>query len=369
MSTQYVDSFADDIGPIKILHLYEPKSQLRAIVVVDNLAMGPAAIGGCRMAPDVSTREVFRLARAMTLKNAVNGLPYGGGKSAIVGDPRSELKETWVREFARAIRDLKEYIPGPDLGTDEQCMAWVHEETGRAVGLPYSKGGLPLDELGATGFGVAVAADAASEWMQLPRENARVVIQGFGNVGKAAAKCLLERGAKVIAVNDSEAGLHNADGLDIAELIRWVQARNLEGATHLGQPMERDRVLEIESDIFVPAARPDVFTEANQHLLKTRLVLEGANIPITHEAARVLHDRGILLIPDIIANSGGVICAAAEFEGKTKDQAFDAIRKNVYRNTTALLKRVRERKQYPHDAAIKMAREVLSKKMGLFANT
>ncbi|MGP0629909.1 Glu/Leu/Phe/Val family dehydrogenase [Nitrospina sp. 32_T5] len=369
MSTQYVDNFADDIGPIKILHIYEPKSQLRAIVVVDNLAMGPTAIGGCRMAPDVSTREVFRLARAMTLKNAVNGLPYGGGKSAIVGDPRSDLKETWVRDYARAIRDLKEYIPGPDMGTDEQCMAWVHEESGRAVGLPYTKGGLPLDELGATGFGVAVAADAASEWMQLPLENARVVIQGFGNVGRAAAKSLLERGSKVIAVNDSDGGLHNEDGLDIPELIRWVQSRNLDRATHLGQPMERDQVLEVESDIFVPAARPDVFTEANQHLLKTRLVLEGANIPITHEAARVLHDRGIMVIPDIIANSGGVICAAAEYEGKTEDQAFEAIRKSVYRNTTALLKRVRERKQYPHDAALKMAREVLSKKMGLFAST
>ncbi|CAI2717276.1 Glu/Leu/Phe/Val family dehydrogenase [Nitrospina watsonii] len=368
MSAQYVDSFADDLGPVKILHIYEPKTQLRAIVVVDNLAMGPA-IGGCRMATDVSTREVFRLARAMTLKNALNDLPYGGGKSAIIGDAGSDQKEAWVREFARSIRHLEEYIPGPDMGTDEQSMAWVQEEIGRAVGLPTALGGLPLDELGATGFGVAVAADAASEWMQMPLPDARVVIQGFGNVGRAAARFMLERGARIVAVSDSEATLHDASGLDIPALMQHVGRGEKLAAAKQGQVLQRDAALGIDCDIFIPAARPDVFTEANQHLLKATLVLEGANIPITHEAARVLHERGIVVIPDIIANSGGVICAAAEFGGRTREEAFDAIRKTVYRNTTRLLKRVRERKQFPHDAAMKMAREPLLKKMGLYANT
>lgn len=368
MSTQYMDLFADDLGPVKILHIYEPKTQLRAIVVVDNLTMGPA-IGGCRMAPDVSTREVFRLARAMTLKNAVNHLRYGGGKSAIIADSRTEQKETWVREFARAIRDLKEYIPGPDMGTDEQNMAWVYEEIGRAVGRPRRMGGLPLDELGATGFGVAIAGDAASEWMGLPLKGARVVIQGFGNVGRAAARFLLERGAKVIAVNDLEGALYDPAGLDIPALAEFVKAGRKVAESKLGDVLKRDALLEIESDIFIPAARPDVFTESNQHLLKTKLVIEGANIPITLEAARLMHDRGIVVVPDIIANSGGVICAAAEYEGRTEKEAFHNIRTTIHRNTKELLKRVKERGMYPHDAAMKMAREPIEKKMGLYANT
>jgi glutamate dehydrogenase/leucine dehydrogenase len=216
MFTKYIDNFADEFGPEQIIHIYDPKTQLRAIVAIDNLALGPA-IGGTRMAPDVSTREVFRLARAMTLKNAVNGLKHGGAKSGIVADPRSPDKETLVRTFARAIRDLKGYVPGPDMGTDEQSMAWVHEEIGRAVGLPRMLGGLPLDELGMTGYGVAVAADVASDAIGLPLKGARAVIQGFGNVGKAAAKFLLERGVKVIAVNDSKGALHDSAGIDI-----WV---------------------------------------------------------------------------------------------------------------------------------------------------
>jgi glutamate dehydrogenase/leucine dehydrogenase len=368
MSTQYMDLFADDLGPVKIIHIYEPKTRLRAIVVVDNLAMGPS-IGGCRMAPDVSTREVFRLARAMTLKNAVNHIRYGGGKSAILADHNSEQKETLVREFARAIRDLKDYIPGPDMGTDEQSMAWIHGEIGRAVGLPRMMGGLPLDELGATGFGVSVAGDAASKWLGMPLKGARVVIQGFGNVGRAAAKFLLERDAKVIAVSDSKGALYDTAGLDIPALMEWVKTGQKVAESKLGEALNREALLKIESDIFIPAARPDVFTEANQKLLKTKLVLEGANIPITHEAARQMHDRGIVVIPDIIANSGGVICAAAEYEGLTEKDAFKSIHDTIHQNTKELLKRVKEGKLYPHDVAMKMAREPIEKKMGLYANT
>jgi len=362
MYTQYIDNFADELGPEQIIHIYDPKTQLRAIVAIDNLALGPA-IGGTRMMPDVTTREVFRLARAMTLKNAVNGLKHGGAKSGIVADPRSPDKETLVRTFARAIRDIKGYIPGPDMGTDEQSMAWVHEETGRAVGLPRMLGGLPLDELGMTGYGVAVAADVASDVIGLPLKGARVAIQGFGNVGKAAAKFLLERGVKVIAVNDSKGTLHDSVGIDIPSLLKFVAGGGKVADSRLGQPMERDALLTVESDIFIPAARPDVFTELNQHLLNTQLVLEGANIPITREAAEKLHARGVWIIPDIIANSGGVICAAMEYQGRTANDAFAAIRETIGRNTREVLRRVRENKTVPHKAALDMAREPIDEAM------
>ena len=148
--------YCDDLGPAKVVHIYDPCCELRAIVVIDNVACGPS-IGGVRMVPDVSTEEIFRLARAMTLKNAAAGLPHGGGKSGILADPKTCDKQRLVRAFARAIRDLTQYIPGPDMGTDETCMAWTYDEIGRAVGLPRVLGGIPLDEIGATGYGLAAA--------------------------------------------------------------------------------------------------------------------------------------------------------------------------------------------------------------------
>jgi glutamate dehydrogenase (NAD(P)+) len=155
--------FADEFGPARIIHIYRPGLALKAIVVVDNTACG-VAVGGVRMAPDVSVDECFRLARVMTWKNAAAGLPHGGGKSVIFGDPRTPLaeKEQLIRAFADAIRDIADYIPGPDMGTDERCMAWIKDETGRAVGLPSVVGGIPLDEIGATGFGLAACVDVAS---------------------------------------------------------------------------------------------------------------------------------------------------------------------------------------------------------------
>ncbi|NIP99145.1 MAG: Glu/Leu/Phe/Val dehydrogenase [Nitrospinaceae bacterium] len=361
-----MDNFADEIGPEKVIHIYEPKSKLRAIVVIDNLSLGPA-IGGCRMAPDVSTREVFRLARAMTLKNALARLPHGGAKSALLADPARPDKERLIRMFARSIRNLTEYIPGPDMGTDETSMAYMHDEIQRAVGLPKALGGLPLDELGMTGYGVAIAADVASERLGIPLTGARVVIQGFGNVGRAAAKFLIERKAAVIAASDSQGAVVNREGLDVPALIEAKFSGKSVSDSGLGEVISQDELLALESDIFIPAARPDVFNEANQHRLRTRLVLEGANIPITHEAARLLHERGIVVIPDVIANSGGVICAASEYQGMTEAATFDRVKQTVQENTRELLSRVKEEKRPPHDMALLMARERISQAMNLRA--
>lgn len=362
MSSHYIDSFADELGPEKIVHIYEPKSKLRAIVVIDNLSLGPA-IGGVRMAPDVSTREVFRLARAMTLKNAINGLPHGGGKSAILADPKSKDKESMLRSFAQSIKHLTDYIPGPDMGTDEQCMAFVYDEIERAVGLPKVIGGLPLDELGMTGFGVAVAADVASEKISLPLKNARVIVQGFGNVGRAAARCLLQRGARVIAVSDIDGAIFNTGGIDIPVLIQMSVSGRSVAESGLGIPVARDDILDMEAEIFVPAARPDVITEINQHVLKTRLVIEGANIPITHEAAKILRDRGVMIVPDIIANGGGAICAATEYQGLSETYAFDRVKNTIAKNTEELFARIAEEKCPPHEIATWMAKERIAQAM------
>ena len=187
--------FCDDLGPVKVVHLYDPACGLEGMLVIDNVACGPA-IGGVRMAADVSTEEVFRLARAMTLKNAAAGLPHGGGKAGIVADPKTADKPRLIRAFANAIRDLIDYIPGPDMGTDESCMAWIKDEIGRAVGLPRVLGGIPLDEIGATGYGLAECAEVAAPFCDLKIEGARVAIEGLGNVGRHAAQFLQQRGAR-----------------------------------------------------------------------------------------------------------------------------------------------------------------------------
>ena len=172
--------FVDDLGPAKIIHVSQPSLGLRATLVVDNVARGPS-IGGLRMAPDVSTEECFRLARAMTLKNSAADLAHGGGKSVLYGDPAMprEEKEPLIRAFAAALRDEGDYIFGPDMGTDEECMAWVKDEIGRAVGLPREVGGIPLDEIGATGFGLRHAIEAALPHCNFGLAGARVVVQGL----------------------------------------------------------------------------------------------------------------------------------------------------------------------------------------------
>lgn len=212
--------FADALGPEKVIEITDQNSGLRALLVVDNTAAGPS-IGGCRMAPDVTAEECSRLARAMTFKNAAAGLPHGGGKSVIVGDPGMPTadKERLIRALARAIGEIDSYIPGPDMGTDEAAMAWMRDEIGRAVGLPRELGGIPLDEIGATGFGLAAAARAAEEVLGLPLSGARIAVQGYGAVGRWAARNLVPLGARLVAVSDSRGGAIDPAGLDLARLV------------------------------------------------------------------------------------------------------------------------------------------------------
>ncbi|MGD9258448.1 MAG: Glu/Leu/Phe/Val dehydrogenase dimerization domain-containing protein, partial [Gammaproteobacteria bacterium] len=225
MTSQDAFRHADDLGPHKILHVYQPTIGLKGTLVLDNVAIGPA-IGGLRMAPDVSTEECFRLARAMTLKNAAAGLRHGGGKSVLYGDPRMPMdeKERLIRAFACALRGEEGYIFGPDMGTDEICMAWVRDEIERATGLPAMLGGIPLDELGATGWGLRHAAEVAATFCDLTLDGARVVVQGFGAVGLHAAKFLKEIGAVVVGAADSRGSICNPDGLDLDSLTALKRA-------------------------------------------------------------------------------------------------------------------------------------------------
>ncbi|MDJ0789400.1 MAG: Glu/Leu/Phe/Val dehydrogenase [Myxococcota bacterium] len=348
--------FADDLGPTKVIHVYEPSVGLRGTLVVDNVATGPS-IGGLRMAPDVSTEECFRLARAMTMKNAAAGLPHGGGKSVLYGDPRCEpaQKERLVRAMACALGDVGDYIFGPDMGTDEVCMAWVKDEIGRSVGLPRELGGIPLDELGATGFGLAHAVDVAAPHCDFEVDGARAVIQGFGSVGLHAARFLGERGVRIVAVSDSRGAIAEPAGLDVDALVELKRdgrsVSDLPGATAI----DPEALVDVECEVWVPAARPDVIHEGNVDRLRTKLIVSGANIPMTDAAERILHERGVISVPDFIANAGGVICAAMEYAGSTQTAAFESIAERIRANTAQVLDDVKRRGVLPREAAVDLA--------------
>ena len=255
--------FTDELGPMKIVHVTERTTGLRATVVIDNVAAGPA-IGGTRMAPDVTTAECFALARAMTLKNAAAGLHHGGAKSVIAAEPAMPAadKERLVRAFAAAIADLTEYIPGPDMGTDETAMAWVLDEIGRAVGLPAAIGGIPLDEIGATGFGLAASIDVAAARIGMDLHGARVAVQGFGAVGSHVARFLAARGCILVAAADRGGAVVDPHGLDVEELVR-AKRESCVTAYDGGELIDRDAIVGVECDIWIPAARPHVLHAGN----------------------------------------------------------------------------------------------------------
>ena len=333
-----VFEFGDNIGPYKTIHVQNQSVGLSGILVIDNVAAGPS-IGGMRIAPDVTFQECARLARAMTLKNAAAGLPHGGGKSVIIGDPKMPLaeKERIVRAFASALTDEVQYIFGPDMGSNEECMAWVRDEIGRSVGLPSVLGGIPLDELGATGWGLAAAAVVVQEFCDLELNQATLAIQGFGSVGIHSARFLADRGVKLVAAADSGGTVHDAAGLDIEALVQLKRAGQSVTALPGTTALDKNAITSIPCDIWIPAARPDVIHAGNVENVNTKVILEGANIAITHDAEEILAARGIIVVPDFIANAGGVICAAMEYSGAGKSAAFDAIWEKVSTNTRLVL--------------------------------
>lgn len=358
MRGNHIEEFCSTVGrlgPEAVMLLRHPQAPVTAVIVVDNTAAGPA-IGGIRMATDVSVDEVARLARGMTLKNAAARLRHGGAKAGIVADPSMPIddKEAVVRWFAQAMRGLDQYVPGPDMGTDERCMAWIHDEIGRCVGLPAVLGGIPLDELGATGFGLAIAAEAAEAAGAVTLHGATVAVQGFGAVGKHVSRFLVERGARVIAASDIQGAVAHPDGLPIEELIAWKDAGHRLDAFD-ATPLERDALLALECDILVPAARPDVITEENVDGVRARIVLEGANIPVTAKAEAALHERGVLCLPDWIVNAGGVICGSVELAGGTRAQAFAQIEETIRANTATVIAQSAQRGARPRDVAEDLA--------------
>ncbi len=350
------------LGPSKVIQLYFNVSNFRAFVVIDNTALGPA-VGGVRVSPNVTVDEVERLARTMTLKNSIAGLPHGGGKAGIVADPGHPEIEHCFRLFAKSIESQYDFIPGPDMGSNERCMAWIRDEIGRAVGLPEEIGGLALDKLGATGYGLAECAEVACKHSNIELARAKVAIQGFGSVGKAAARFFSSRGAIIVGVSDSKGSICNPYGLDIQKLRRVKDESGSVMSYKDGTSKPCEELFSMSCDILIPAATPDVINLSNVDSIKAKLVLQGANIPVTAEAEKILHDKGILSVPDFIANAGGVIMAAMEYAKKSEAEAFEAISERIKKNTRLIIERSMAEKALPRSAAEAIAQERILKAM------
>ncbi|MBM7615436.1 Glu/Leu/Phe/Val family dehydrogenase [Alkaliphilus hydrothermalis] len=292
-----------------------------------NDAVGPFK-GGIRFHHDVTRDEVKALSTWMTFKCGVVGIPYGGGKGGITVNP-SELSqgelERLSRGFARAISPIigeRKDIPAPDVNTNGQIMAWFVDEYEKATGRfePGVFTGKPVDFYGslgrteATGFGVAIMARDAAKRIGLPLEGATVAIQGFGNVGSYAGLYMQEMGSKVIAVSDSSVCIYNENGLDIKELMAYVATnKKVKGFPGATQELDRNEVLTVDCDILMPCALENQITSKNVDQIKAKIVSEGANGPTTPEADKVLHGKGIIVIPDILANAGGVTVSYFEW--------------------------------------------------------
>ena len=291
-----------------------------------SMSLGPAK-GGIRYHPGVTLDEVTALAAWMTWKCAVAHIPFGGGKGGIICDPtrmsRREveaLTRRYVAEIIDAIGPEKD-VPAPDVNTNEQIMAWVmdtysmhvgHTSTAVVTGKPLELGG-SLGRREATGRGVMIVARESAKHLGFDVQGATVAVQGFGNVGSVSAQLLAGIGARIIAVTDWKGGVYNAGGLDVAKLTDYVSLHKTAEGFPGGEPLTNEQLFALEVDILIPAALENQLTGENASAVRAKVVVEGANGPTTPDAHRRLHERGVLVIPDILANSSGVTASYFEW--------------------------------------------------------
>lgn len=365
----------DEWGPEKVVCVSDRKTGMRGVLVIDNTARGMGK-GGTRMSPTLSIEEVARLARTMTWKWAAADLFFGGAKAGILGDPQAPNKEEILRAFARALSHEvpAEYVFGLDMGLSETDAAIFLDELGdrgASVGLPRLLGGLPYDQLGVTGFGVAEAADAAAQLIGLQLAGARVTVQGFGAVGLAAAQRLVELGANIVAVSTAVGAVHDPDGIDVARLVALHAEHGDDCVREYGTMLPAEAALSVATDILIPAAREDVIDDAVAQSTTARLVVEGANLPTTSTALRILHKRGIATVPDFIANAGGIVAAAHSMDARRSAFPVDPagvltmISAKLRANAETVLSESRARQITPHEAAHLLTEERVYKAMVL----
>jgi glutamate dehydrogenase (NAD(P)+) len=294
--------------------------------VQHSIARGPSK-GGVRYSPFVTLDEIRGLAAEMTWKCAVVNIPFGGAKGGVVCDPEKLSRGELERITRRYTAEILDYIgperdvPAPDMNTDEQIMAWMmdtysmhvrHTVTASVTGKPFDLGG-SRGRREATGRGCMIVCDQALKRFGKARETTRVIIQGFGNVGSQAARLMHETGYKIIGVADIHGGVYNTRGIDVPTLLDyWREAKTVKGFAG-GEAVDGSELIEQDCDVLLPAATESVINSHNASRIKARILVEGANSPTTPPADDILFDRGVFVIPDILANAGGVTVSYFEW--------------------------------------------------------
>ena len=294
--------------------------------VQHSIARGPCK-GGLRYAPNVTLDEIRGLAAEMTWKCAVANIPFGGAKGGIICDPAKLSMGELERITRRYTAEILDYIgpdrdvPAPDMNTNEQTMAWImdtfsmhmrHTVTGSVTGKPLALGG-SLGRREATGRGCMITADEALKRFRWQRETTRVIVQGCGNVGSQAARLMYEAGYKIIGVSDISGGTYNTSGINVPHLLEYLGKNKSVKGFGGGESIGSQEILEQECEILLPAATESVITSKNAHKIKAKLLVEGANSPTTPPADDILFERGVFVIPDILANAGGVTVSYFEW--------------------------------------------------------
>lgn len=359
----------DEWGPEKVVVVSDARTGMRGVLVIDNTARGMGK-GGTRMSPSVSVGEIARLARVMTWKWAGVDMFFGGAKAGILADPAAPNKEEILRAFARKLSNEvpREYVLGLDMGLSEYDAAIMADELGdrgAAVGSPHELGGVPYDQLGVTGFGVAESAHVAAQRLGVDMGNAAVSIQGFGAVGKAAAQRFAHYGATIVAVSTSVGALYDSNGLDVARLLELAAEWGDDAVCHYGclPVLPVGAELTVDCDVLVPAARQDVIDTAIAADVRATLVVEGANLPASGEALRVLADRKVLVIPDFVANAGGIVAAGVAMDARYSpfrpdpDDILALVANRIRANTNDVLDEVDATALLPHEAARGIAQQ------------
>ena len=356
----------DKYGPEYIIEVYDPKIGMEGFLVIDNTVWGPGK-GGIRMTSQVTKEEVYRLARTMTWKNALAGIPFGGAKAGIIwkgGD--DHLKKQFVQSFAKAIKPflMKKYIAGPDVNTGEKEMQWFVEAVGNlraATGKPSKlchpsgeRCGLP-HELGSTGFGVAQAAAIAIKMKGLDIKQTTVAIEGFGNVGEFTFKHLHNMSAKIVAVTDARGGVYDKNGLDEKTLLHLKRQKKSVAEYPGGIKIETGQIFGLPVDVLIPAAVTDSINDKNKNEIRAKIIVEGSNIPMRESLEEEFFKKGILVVPDFVANAGGVISSYAEYRGYSHEKMFKLVEKKIKNATTAVLKQSLKENRNPREVAMGIA--------------
>ena len=370
----------DEWGPEKVLQVYDPDTGMKGVLVIDNTSTGPGK-GGIRFAPSVTPLEIYRLARTMTWKCAAAGLPFGGAKGGIIADPNQVDRVSWLKSFAKMIRPYcpSQYIAATDVGTTELDMAVFAHEIGdmrACTGKPSELGGIP-HELGTTGYGVSIALQTSLDLMKelkimrvLDKSQIKVIIQGFGNVGSFAARFLDQNGIKVIGVSDVSGFIYSKEGngLNIPKLMRDMKGKTkLSDLKNYGYDIrDKDEIFETELDIFIPAAMGGVINNKTAPKLLgngVKMIVEAANIPTTDDASKYFHDNKIWVIPDFLANAGGVIGSFVEYQGRTEKEAFELIEYKISKNIKEILTEAIMKQENPRKIATEVAKQIVYRAM------